>query len=91
MESDDAPVATDVHSADYELVCERVKRAQDRKAKSLSLTNYRALDRLPELDGLLTLNQFMVHGSSVKSLVPIAALRNLRRLFILEGRVIDLS
>jgi Leucine-rich repeat (LRR) protein len=78
-------------SADYKAVCERIERARARKAKSLSLSDYDALDQLPKLDGLLTLNSFTIFGSGLKSLRPVADLMNLRRLYIVRGRVVDLS
>lgn len=89
MPEDNQDALTD--TADYLQVCQRIQRARDRKAKSLSLTGYRALDRIPDLDGLLSLNHFMVFDSSIRSLSSLAAIKNVRRLYAVKSQVTDLS
>ncbi|MCK1717282.1 hypothetical protein [Bradyrhizobium sp. 141] len=91
MSAVDSDTAQISQNADYLLVCERVNRARDRNAKCLSLSTYAALNKLPDLNGLDSLSQFTVYGSSLRSVAPLAQLKNLRRLFIVSSQLVDLS
>jgi Leucine-rich repeat (LRR) protein len=79
------------NNADNEKVRARIEKSRKRKAKSLSLSDYRELDTIPDLSGLETLEQFLVYESCIKSLGPLAALKNLKRLYAVKSQVTDIS